>query len=324
MKISCTEGKGKIVSLMGASGAGKTTLMKIVLGIESPIKGRVIINPKKMNTSYVPQDPVLFDHLSPLENAKLFKRVRNQKKFFDDQLFRELSESLDLQNVLETSKKVSELSGGQRQRLSLLRAMSINPMFLLLDEPCTGLDSEVKRVFLIKLRELASKYNLLVLYITHNIEEAKLISDEVLYLQSTNPDGIINRVSHSSFSEFFSAPPTLEAARNCYFPGPITITGKLNNGNEFVPEENGGITLLLKEENIKWGNRGIPVKYEMGSNYLMFFRELVSNQIFSIKNQNSQNFESQFVINGKVIAYNDIGNFIEVTTLEDNKIVYNE
>lgn len=136
--------RGHVSAIMGPSGCGKTTLLKLIAGIECPQSGSVHTEPPEPCVSYLPQTVVLFDHLSPMENARLFQTVSARRSRFDERRFSTLSETLGVAEILRTSKSVREISGGQRQRLSLLRALSVNPDFLLLDEPCIGLDAEVK------------------------------------------------------------------------------------------------------------------------------------------------------------------------------------
>ena len=178
--------QGHVVALMGASGSGKSTLLKLILENEKPQTGSIKFDMSNPVIAYLPQEPVLFEHLTPMQNARYFQRSSYYKKHFNENLFWELITSLNIQDVLEKSKSVLELSGGQRQRLSLLRALSIQPDLLLLDEPTNGLDATVKLQFLNKLREVVLKYGLMVIYVTHHKLETELIADEVIYISSNS------------------------------------------------------------------------------------------------------------------------------------------
>lgn len=317
LQILNDQTRGKIVALMGPSGVGKTTLMKILLGMQKKKSGQIEIVPPDIMTSYVPQEAVLFEHLSPLENAKMFKHTRNLKASFDENIFHEIAAGLDILDVLKSRKKVTELSGGQVQRLSLLRAMSIRPDFLLLDEPCTGLDPEVKRKFLFKLKELASLHDLLVLYVTHHIDEAEIIADEVLYLHSQNELGIIDQVSHLKLSQFMAAPPSLEAARNRFFPGPNILKGEIKNGR-FSPSADGIEYILLRAENLVASPKGIFIQKIMESDLYYFFEEAESNQVFSFQKTASLHDLNRFEMVGKVLVYDHLGNFDRIAALKNN------
>lgn len=213
------EGKtGKVTAIMGSSGSGKSTLMKLLLNIEKPLSGTISMNPVNPVFSYVPQEAVLFEHLSIKNNARYFHFAGAFKRRFNESLYEELIKSLGLEEVVKSNKSVLELSGGQKQRLSLLRALSIEPDFLLLDEPCNGLDAEVKRSFLNKLREITQRYGLSVLYITHHKQEAQLIADDVVYLVQDRVAKVVKRAICGSIVDFIKSPPVLEAAYLFRFP----------------------------------------------------------------------------------------------------------
>ncbi len=211
LQLEQTKGEGKVTAIMGSSGSGKSTLMKLLLGIEKPISGSIEMQPVNPVFSYVPQEPVLFEHLNIKDNARYFQFAGAFRNRFNENLYKELVKSLGLEEVVNARRSVLELSGGQKQRLSLLRALSIEPDFLLLDEPCNGLDAEVKRSFLNKLREITQRYGLFVLYITHHKLEAQLIADEVVYLMQ-DKNSMVKQAAKGTILEFMEAPPVLEAA----------------------------------------------------------------------------------------------------------------
>jgi len=218
LQLSQQEAAGKVTAIMGSSGSGKSTLMKLLLGIEKPISGTIEMKPANPVFSYVPQEAVLFEHLSIQDNARYFQFAGAFKKRFNEGLYTELVQSLGLEEVVNAKKSVLELSGGQKQRLSLLRALSIEPDFLLLDEPCNGLDAEVKRSFLNKLREITQRYGLTVLYITHHKLEAQLIADEVVYLVQDKKNNIVHQAIQAPIDIFMDKPPVLEAVPVFRFP----------------------------------------------------------------------------------------------------------
>lgn len=201
--------------VLGPSGFGKTTLFKLILGIEKAQKGTIDIDLKKI--AYVPQEPVLFDHLSIKENATFFKRIKARRNQFDQSIFDRYKEILDVADLLESNNKISELSGGQKRRISLLKALSLNPDILLLDEPTTGLDTSVKLDFLDAIKKIAKELNILVLYVTHHLEEAKVIADKVHYLIRNN-QGIIDTIYSDSYSNFIQNPPNMDATVMVSYP----------------------------------------------------------------------------------------------------------
>ena len=199
-KNSDTSQLGHVTAIMGNSGAGKSTILNLLLGIFTNFEGEIITNPKEPVISFVPQTPELFEHLTPIQNANFFENISNYKSKYNTKLFDELVITLDLAEVLK-AKSVNELSGGQKQRLMLLRALSIKPNFLLLDEPCTGLDAEGKMQFLYKLRQLVKEYDLFVIYITHHQDEAKIIADDIIYLTKDPLTNCVNNINNLRFAK---------------------------------------------------------------------------------------------------------------------------
>ncbi len=258
------EGVGKVTAIMGSSGSGKSTLMKLLLGIEKPISGSISMSPQNPVFSYVPQEPVLFEHLSIQDNAKYFQFAGMFKSRFNEELYNELVTSLGLEEVVNAKKTVWELSGGQKQRLSLLRALSIRPDFLLLDEPCTGLDAEVKFSFLTKLREITLRYGLYVLYITHHKSEAQIVSDEVAYLVKEKNSTTVKKAVLGSIKEFVEKPPVLEAAYIFCFPNIKILPVKIDSSNKISIARNEEETTefwLVDDSQIQIGDpSGFPFK----------------------------------------------------------------
>mgnify|MGYP001794868042 CR=1 FL=1 len=233
--------------ILSPSGYGKSTLFKLILKVINPQKGIVKID-DGARISYVPQEPVLFEHLSIYDNATFFKYLLARKKEFNIELFNEYAKILGLDDtILRSKKNVTQLSGGQKRKLSLLKALSLNPNILLLDEPTTGLDAQIKMGLLSQLKDLVHKYNILVLYITHHFEEAVLIGDKVHYLLK-NPNGVIANISTQDIQDFKLNPPCLEAAYLVDFPDNRIQKGDYN-GKNFSPNELSGRFHLRTIEN---------------------------------------------------------------------------
>ena len=203
--------------IMSPSGYGKTSLFKIILNLIKPQQGNIQIK-NDTRIAYVPQEDVLFEHLSIFENATFFQNLKSRKSEFNNELFNEYAKVLGLDSqILKSNKSINQLSGGQKRKISLLRALSLNPNIILLDEPTTGLDAQVKMEFLLQLKMIAYRYNILVLYITHHFEEPSLIGDKIHYLLK-NTDGVINKITSQSVEDFKNIPPCLEAAYLVDFP----------------------------------------------------------------------------------------------------------
>lgn len=234
-----SEGMGRLVAIMGPSGSGKTTLLRLVAGIERSRIGSLTISPSNASVSYLQQEPVLFEHLSRKENARYFTLVRNTRSQFDEPTFERLAVKLKLMPVLEARGGMDEMSGGERQRLSLLRALSIRPKILLLDEPCTGLDVGVKLEFLQMLREVVDEFGLLALYVTHHAEETDFVADDLLYL-SPSEGGSGVGATLLPIEDAFDHPPSVEAAQASMSPGGNVIAC-LVEGSGHVTSASGSV-----------------------------------------------------------------------------------
>lgn len=205
---------GYIIGLMGDSGSGKTTLIRLLLGIERPNKGRILMDDDSQDSiiSYMPQEPVLFEHLKPIDNSKYFYWTNRYRNRYNDDLFGDLSNVLDMNECLTSAKSIRKISGGQKQRLALLRALSIEPDILILDEPLTGMDNKIKETFLKTLVDFSHKKKTLIIYATHHKSEVELIANEVIYLVKDENDNCVKSVHQKNTQEFFMGnPPTLSA-----------------------------------------------------------------------------------------------------------------
>jgi len=214
LSLSLEGGEGKIITVMGPSGSGKSTMIRLLAGIEKPLHGKITMRPADSRPTYFPQEAVVFEHLSRQVNARYFSLLRSTRRKFEEEVFRLNAERLRMSAVIATPAPTAEMSGGERQRLALLRALSIRPGLLLLDEPCNALDPSVKHEFMALLRELTDEYQLLVVYVTHHFDEAEVVADEMIYLSASQP----TRVSHQTIRHFVAAPPAVEAAATLFGP----------------------------------------------------------------------------------------------------------
>jgi len=261
--------RGHVVAIMGSSGSGKSTLLRLAAGLERPTQGRVSTEPVHPVRSYVPQDSVLFEHLTPVENARYFENISAYKGKFNKQSFEEVRDTLDLIKVLRTSD-VGALSGGERQRLSLLRAISVRPELLLMDEPLTGLDAHIKLDFLQKLRWILLRQPTLVLYVTHHPSEALLIADEIVYILKHESGRLASHLIRGSVKDFVERPAALEAAR-LFSDAPLNVLvcRRLDSKTlEVVPDSSAAnekvlksteVYLAFKPDVIHPGTTGLPV-----------------------------------------------------------------
>ena len=209
--IERTQKRGHIVGLMGDSGSGKSTLFKLLLGTEKAWSGNIEIVADSPIISYVPQEPVLFEHLNPIKNARYFSETIRYKESLKDERFTDMMATLGMKELLKVARSIDEISGGQKQRIALIRALSIQSDILLLDEPLTGLDEKIKDSFLTTIALLANKYNLLVIYITHHRREVEQIADEIMFLMKEENKDYVSEIGLYRTTNFFNIPPTVSS-----------------------------------------------------------------------------------------------------------------
>jgi len=182
--------KGELLTILGPSGSGKSTLLKIIGGFEDPTRGEVYIDGELMNgvppykrpTSMIFQDLALFPHLNVFNNIAYGLKIRKKPLNEVRRKVREIAELLHIEALLD--RRITQLSGGQQQRVALARSLVIEPEILLLDEPLGPLDVKLRKEMQLELRRIQRKLNSTWVYVTHDHEEAIVMSDRVAILNS--------------------------------------------------------------------------------------------------------------------------------------------
>lgn len=210
--ISLKVNKGEIVSILGPSGCGKTTLLHIILGLTDISSGRLsydneditCVPMKHRGFNIVFQDYALFPNLNVKQNIEY--GLRNRPSVSTQAEVDELVDLLDIKAHL--NKRISQLSGGQKQRVALARTLVMKPKILLLDEPLSALDGVIKETIKARIREIAERYELTTLIVTHDPEEAMTLSDRILLLsdgkvaQYAKPSEIIQNPANDFVKSF--------------------------------------------------------------------------------------------------------------------------
>ena len=212
--ICLTVARGEFVTLLGSSGCGKTTTLRIIAGLEQTDSGSVWINgqdvtklpPDKRDVNTVFQNYALFPHMNVAENIGYGLKLRKVPR---GEIKKKVAQMLELVQLEGYEKrKPSELSGGQKQRVAIARALVNNPKILLLDEPLGALDLQLRRAMQIELKHLQKKLGITFIYITHDQEEAINMSDRIAVMkdgrieQIGTPDEIYNHPKTSYVATF--------------------------------------------------------------------------------------------------------------------------
>lgn len=185
---------GSFTALMGPSGAGKTTLLRLLAGLEKPDAGKIeagemtwsggasFVRPQDRQVGYVFQDYALFPHMTVKDNIYYGFRKGPDKSWYE-----QLISVFRIGNL--AGDKPASLSGGQRQRVALARALAGKPPLMLLDEPMAALDFSLRNEIRSELRQIISLLNTTVVMATHDLLEAAVMADRVVWLD----DGRVNR-----------------------------------------------------------------------------------------------------------------------------------
>ena len=283
--ICLTAKKGEFVTLLGSSGCGKTTTLRIIAGLEQPDSGQVFLNgkdvtslePNQRNVNTVFQNYALFPHMNVADNIGYGLKLKKTSK---SEISRRVKEMLELVQLSGFEKrKPSELSGGQRQRVAIARALVNNPEVLLLDEPLGALDLQLRRAMQHELKRLQKKLGITFIYITHDQEEAINMSDTIAVMnhgrfeQIGTPDEIYNHPKTSYVAMFVGNANILTGVVESVDPertdgasDQITVrtdAGKvkvsMNNVNitaepdkGYLPQKGEKVTIAVRSENIRF------------------------------------------------------------------------
>ena len=181
---------GERVSILGPSGCGKSTLLRLIAGLEKPNSGEIIkkvevmtsheifIPPEKRNVGLVVQEKALFPHLTVYENV-CFGIRRNKDK---NKIVSDLLELLKIDSL--KNKHPHEISGGEQQRVALARSLAPTPDLLMLDEPFSALDEELRKTLYEEVSEVFSEKNSSILLVTHDAYEAEVMTDKQLRMEN--------------------------------------------------------------------------------------------------------------------------------------------
>lgn len=190
--ISFDINEGEFVSILGASGCGKTTLLKILVGIEKSDTGHILKDgeditdkkPSERGMGLVFQNYALFPNMNVWNNVAYALKAHRMPK---DEIKKRVDDILSVVGLTEfASKKPSKMSGGQQQRVAIARTLALNPDIILFDEPMAALDADIRMALRKEIKDLQKKLNKTMIYVTHDQEEAFSMSDRIIVMNDSH------------------------------------------------------------------------------------------------------------------------------------------
>jgi putative spermidine/putrescine transport system ATP-binding protein len=254
--VDLAVGQGEFVSLLGPSGCGKTTLLRIVAGLSPANSGSVILDgrelsrlpPHKRDVGVVFQSYALFPHLSVAENVAFGLKAKGQPAGEIDGTVRRFLELVHMTDF--AGRSVKALSGGQQQRVAVARALAVRPKLLLLDEPFSALDRKLRETMQIELRRLLRELGTTAIFVTHDQDEALIMSDRVAVMnrgrieQYDTPEAIYRRPATAFALGFVGLSTRIPGKVSAFDPagwvtvetahGPLRGKGRFQPGSEVL------------------------------------------------------------------------------------------
>ncbi|MBQ8160401.1 MAG: ABC transporter ATP-binding protein [Clostridia bacterium] len=237
--------RGDFVSLLGSSGCGKTTTLRLIAGFNAPVSGSILFDGRditnvplhRRNFGFVFQSYALFPHMTVFDNVAFGLKMRKTDRRETEKRVMEMLELVDLKGFERRYPR--EMSGGQRQRVALARAMVIRPELMLFDEPLSNLDAKLRVKMRVEIRRIQQELGFTAIYVTHDQEECFAISDQVAIMNG----GVIEQMDTPA--HIYTRPRTEFIARFVGFENFLNLQRRggvllLENGQPLsVPEAPG-------------------------------------------------------------------------------------
>ena len=259
--------EGEFITLLGSSGCGKTTILRMISGLDHVTEGKVFIDnidvtdidPTKREVNTIFQNFALFPHMTVTQNISFGLRMKKVDKEEIDKRVKKIVKLVKLEDFVD--RYPSELSGGQQQRVAIARGVVMNPKVLLLNESLCSLDLKLKRQMQIELKKIQKKLGITFIYVTHDQDEALTMSDRIAIInkgvieQLDTPQNIYNNPKTTFVADFIGESNIL--------PGTITKTKKdttevkinkeitISIPSNEKDEIGNKINILIRPENIK-------------------------------------------------------------------------
>ena len=259
--------EGEFLTLLGASGCGKTTVLRMISGLEQVTEGKVYIDgvdvtnldPTKREVNTIFQNFALFPHMTVKDNVGFGLKMKKVSKEEIEKRVKKVIKLVKLEGF--ENRYPSELSGGQQQRVAIARGIIMNPKVLLLDESLCSLDLKLKRQMQIELKKIQKKLGITFIYVTHDQDEALTMSDRIVIInkgiieQNDTPKNIYNYPNTKFVADFigesniFEGTITSKSGNQAYVSINDYLTLTIKDINEYNLKES--ITLMVRPEDIK-------------------------------------------------------------------------
>ncbi len=251
--------EGELIALLGPSGCGKTTTLRMLAGFISPDRGQILVDdrvisspqqtipPEKRNMSMIFQSYAIWPHKTVLENVAFGLQLRRLKR---EEIGARVARALEIVHLGKLAKRYpSELSGGQQQRIALARAIVVEPKIMLFDEPLSNLDASLRNAMRNEIRTLHDRLGLTSIYVTHDREEALVLADRIVVMNSGKiqqigtPEEIYESPTSPFVAEFIGRYNILEGT--LLSSGQVDVRGTLFQSQDLAADLNVGETVAL-------------------------------------------------------------------------------
>jgi spermidine/putrescine ABC transporter ATP-binding subunit len=291
--------EGEVLSLLGPSGCGKTTTLRCIAGFENPDQGEIYLDNRKITTippekrgiGMVFQNYALWPHMTVYGNLAFGLQIRKVPK---DEITKKVKKVLSMVQLEGYENRYPrQMSGGQQQRIAMARALVFEPEIMLLDEPLSNLDAQLREEMRFEFTELQRKLGITAIYVTHDQAEALVISDKIVILDQ----GKI--VQSGSPKEIYSNP------KNKFVAGFIAVTSFINGRIDSFTEEKKKVIVKTDDGLVIHGYNN---SFDIGKKVSVAMR---MNVIKFIQDENKSDKNTVNIFRGKIIQSSYLGNIID-------------